>query len=133
MKHIKPYGKFTDVQYQLFENIDLHETLNDILLPIGDMGYDISVTEDDHFQVIIGVVKFDDKPLLITDSVKEEFMRMKDYLESEGYASITVLHQLATPGNISSTDVKEFDDFMKFESWQKVKIQMLLFVAKKEL
>lgn len=60
-------------------------------------------------------------------------MRMKDYLESEGYASITVIYQLATPGNISSTDVKEFDDFMKYQSWQKVKIQSLLFVAKKEL
>ena len=41
--------------------------------------------------------------------------------------------QLATPGNISSTDVKEFDDFMKYQSWQKVKIQSLLFVVKKEI
>jgi hypothetical protein len=32
---------------------------------------------------------------------------------------------------ISSRDIKEFDDFMKYEPWQKVKIQNLLFVAKK--
>jgi hypothetical protein len=30
----------------------------------------------------------------------------------------------------SGREIKEFDSFMKYESWQKVKIQNLLFVAK---
>jgi len=115
---------------------DVIENVKDILLPISDMGYEISVDEGYESQLlllkvlIIRVVSWGDRSLLITDEVKEEFMRMKDYLESEGYNSIEVLYHLTTPGSTSSRDIKEFDDFMKFESWQKVKIQNLLFVAK---
>jgi hypothetical protein len=111
---------------------DVIQTIKDILLPISDMGYDISIIEDkaNFPQFVIRVVSWGDQSLLITDEVKEEFMRMKDYLQSEGYNSIEVLYHLATPGSNTSRDIKEFDDFMKFESWQKVKIQNLLFVAK---
>ena len=121
--------------YKLFESYegDIKQVIKDILLPISDMGYDISIIEDDKenfTQFVIRVVSWGDQSLLITDEVKEEFIRMKDYLESEGYNSIEVLYHLATPGSISSRDIKEFDDFMKYEPWQKVKIQNLLFVAK---
>jgi hypothetical protein len=111
---------------------DVIQTIKDILLPISDMGYDISIIEDkaNFPQFVIRVVSWGDQSLLITDEVKEEFMRMKDYLQSEGYNSIEVLYHLATPGSNTSRDIKEFDDFIKFESWQKVKIQNLLFVAK---
>jgi hypothetical protein len=127
MKHLK--------SYKLFESYegDIKQVIKDILLPISDMGYDISIIEDDKenfTQFVIRVVSWGDQSLLITDEVKEEFIRMKDYLESEGYNSIEVLYHLATPGSISSRDIKEFDDFMKYEPWQKVKIQNLLFVAK---
>lgn len=94
--------------------------------------------------MIIRVVTYVDEPLLITDEVKEEFMRMKDYLHSEGYNSIDALYYIATPGAISSREISsnkrsyylehlEFDRFMKYESWQKVKIQNLIFDAKKKL
>jgi hypothetical protein len=109
---------------------DIIENIKDILLPINDMGYEISVVVNDEPGLIIRVVSWTDESLLMTDEVKEEFIRMKDYLESEGYNSIEVLYHLATPGVVSSRDIKEFDDFMKIESWQKVKIQNLLFVAK---
>jgi hypothetical protein len=111
---------------------DVIQTIKDILLPISDMGYDISIIEDkaNFPQFVIRVVSWGDQSLLITDEVKEEFMRMKDYLQSEGYNSIEVLYHLATPGSNTSRDIKEFDNFMKYESWQKVKIQNLLFVAK---
>ena len=118
---------------------DIIENVKDILLPISDMGYEISVfqgplsTKDDESQLIIRVVSWGDQSLLITDEVKEEFIRMKDYLQSEGYNSIEVLYHIATPGTQSSRDIKKFDSFMKYESWQKVKIQNLLFVAKKTL
>jgi hypothetical protein len=118
---------------RLYENFDsdtIIQTVKDILLPLSDRGYDISVTGDNG-NLVIRVVSWVDQSLLITDEVKEEFMRMKDYLESEGYNSIEALYHLATPGVISSRDIKEFDDFMKFEPWQKVKIQNLLFVASK--
>lgn len=143
MKHLRTYGKFTDIHYKVFESNtdDIIENVKDILLPINDMGYDISVmgyeisvTEDeDQSQLIIRVVSWGDQSLLITDEVKDEFMRMKDYLQSEGYNSIEALYHIATPGTQSSREIKEFDSFMKYESWQKVKIQNLLFVAKKIL
>jgi len=126
--------------YKIFESKeDIIQTVKDILLPISDLDYSISVTESPHvfnssligYELIIRVVSWGDQSLLINDEVKEEFIRMKDYLKSEGYNSIEVLYHLATPGVISSRDIKEFDDFMKYEPWQKVKIQNLLFVAKK--
>jgi hypothetical protein len=117
--------------YKIFESKeDIIQTIKDILLPISDMGYEISVVENNK-EFVIRVVSWGDQSLLINDEVKEEFIRMKDYLESEGYNSIEVLYHLATPGVISSRDIKEFDDFMKYEPWQKVKIQNLLFVVKK--
>ena len=63
---------------------DVIQTVKDILLPINDMGYNISVTEY-RYELAIKVVSPLDKSLLMTDEVKEEFIRMKDYLESEGY------------------------------------------------
>jgi hypothetical protein len=130
--------------YKIFESKeDIIQTVKDILLPISDLDYTISVTESPlyhqdfntdsliGYQLIIRVVSWGDQSLLITDDIKQDFITMKDYLESEGYNSIEVLYHLATPGSISSRDIKEFDDFMKYEPWQKVKIQNLLFVAKK--
>jgi len=136
MKHISRFKRFSETLDESSSNesntSDIIQTIKDILLPISDMGYDISIIEDkaNFTQFVIRVVSWVDQSLLITDEVKEEFIRMKDYLESEGYNSIEVLYHLATPGSTSSRDVKEFDDFMKYKPWQKVKIQNLLFVAK---
>ena len=122
MRYLRKYNESS-------ENDSVKQTVKDILLPISDMNYDISVTGDNE-NLVIRVVSWGDQSLLINDEVKEEFMRMKDYLESEGFNSIEVLYHLETPGAISSRDIKEFGDFMKFEPWQGVKIQNLLFVAK---
>ncbi len=136
MKYLRRFKRFSETIDESLSNEsntdDVIQTIKDILLPISDMGYDISIIEDkaNFPQFVIRVVSWGDQSLLITDEVKEEFMRMKDYLQSEGYNSIEVLYHLATPGSNTSRDIKEFDDFMKFESWQKVKIQNLLFVAK---
>ena len=128
MKHLKRFNE---------SHTDIIQNVKDILLPINDMGYDISVNHyiinGDTNQLIIRVVTYVDEPLLITDEVKEEFMRMKDYLHSEGYNSIDALYYIATPGAMSSREIKEFDRFMKYESWQKVKIKNLIFDAKKEI
>jgi hypothetical protein len=132
MRYLRKYNESS-------ENDSVKQTVKDILLPISDMGYDISVTGDNE-NLVIRVVSWGDKPLLITDEVKEEFIRMKDYLQSEGYNSIQALYHpthhlvLKTDGvgimGNSGREIKEFDSFMKYESWQKVKIQNLLFVAK---
>ena len=130
MKHLR--------SYTLFESIDddLIQTVKDILLPINDMGYDISVNHyiinGDTNQLIIRVVTYVDKPLLITDEVKDEFMRMKDYLHSEGYYSIEANYYTrfnAVPDSPSNKEVKELDEFITVKD----NIVNLLFVAKKKL
>ena len=121
---------------------DIIENVKDILLPINDMGYDISVNHyiinGDTNQLIIRVVTYVDKPLLITDEVKEEFIRMKDYLHSEGYDSIKAKFYLEN----RSQDEKDIDDFINIHtrevppshiSYVKEPIVNLLFTAKKKL
>jgi|694.fasta_scaffold101715_6 hypothetical protein len=135
MKYLKRFSETLD-ESSINESHadDIILNVKDILLPISDMGYDISIIENNKenlTQFVIRVVSWGDQSLLITDEVKEEFIRMRDYLESEGYNSIEVLYHLATPGVIASRDIKKFDDFMKYEPWQKVKIQNLIFVATK--
>ena len=115
---------------------DIIENVKDILLPINDMGYDISVNHyiinGDTNQLIIRVVTYVDKPLLITDEVKEEFIRMKDYLNSEGYNSIEANYYTrfnAVPDSPSNKEVKELDEFINVKD----PIVNLLFVVKKKL
>ena len=68
---------------------DISQTIKDILLPINDMGYNIDAYEGyDSSQLVIRVVTWTNEPLLITDEIKDDFIRMKDYLQSEGYGSI---------------------------------------------
>jgi len=118
MKHLK--------SYKLFESSGdyIKGVIKDILLPISDMDYEISVTEDDKYQLIIRVVTWTDEPLLITDDVKEEFITMKDYLESEGYNSIIARYWF--PNSVSSS--KPFDYFINNVEGS---LSNLLFVAKK--
>lgn len=113
---------------------DVIENVKDILLPINDMGYNISVTEDeDNFQLIIRVVTYIDKPLLITDEIKEEFIRMKDYLvESEGYKSIEVrYHTTSQTGLKSGIDdfINRFETDIRF-GFKDLRVRNLLFIAK---
>ena len=68
---------------------DISQTIKDILLPLNDMGYNIDSYEgDDPSQLVIRVVTWTNVPLLITDEIKDDFFRMKEYLQSEGYDSV---------------------------------------------
>ena len=112
---------------------DVIQTVKDILLPISDMGYEISVDEGIYYkqfsdsELVIRVVTYVDKPLLITDEVKDEFIRMKDYLQSEGYNSIEA--QYYTVSKSGGKSVEELDKFITV----KEPIVNLLFNAKKIL
>jgi hypothetical protein len=109
---------------------DVIENVKDILLPINDMGYNISVTEY-RSELAIKVVSPLDKSLLMTDEVKEEFIRMKDYLESEGYDSIKVNFYMQNRRQ-NEKDINDFIDNVK-EPIFITPIVSLLFVAKKKL
>ena len=118
---------------------DVIQTVKDILLPISDMGYEISIVGDYGFEsggkagiqqyksLIIRVVTYVDKPLSITDEVKDEFMRMGDYLRSEGYNSIDA--QYYTVSKSGGKSVEDIDKFITV----KEPIVNLLFNAKKIL
>lgn len=126
MKYLKRFNESV-------ENVsdDVIQTVKDILLPISDMGYEISVSEDnkENFpQLIIRVVTFLNEPLLVNNEVKEEFIRMKDYLESEGFNSLMVYYLIDKPGMDRQT--VEFDDFINKIFQMSPAIKNLLFVAK---
>ena len=133
MKHLKRFNE---------SHTDIIQNVKDILLPINDMGYDISVNHyiinGDTNQLIIRVVTYVDEPLLITDEVKEEFIRMKDYLESEGYDSIKANFYTQN----RRQNEKDIDDFIDIHTrevppshilYVKESIVNLLFDAKKEI
>ena len=114
MKYLKKFN-------ESIKNIDddVIQTIKDILLPISDMGYEISVVEDNrqpfdreegHPQLIIRVVTFLNEPLLVNDEVKEEFIRMSEYLESEGFSTLMVHYLIDKPG--MNRQIVEFDDFI---------------------
>ena len=131
MKYLRKYDLFEVFKSSESNTDDVIQTVKDILLPISDMGYDISVNHyvinGDTNQLIIRVVTYVDKPLLITDEVKDEFIRMKDYLQSEGYNSIEA--QYYTVSKSGGKSVEEIDEFITV----KEPIVNLLFNAKKIL
>ena len=114
------------------------QTVKDILLPISDMGYEISVTDDVDFNgkltgIIIRVVSYTDPILKMDDGVKDEFIRMVDYLESEGFSSIEALY-VRTGSSYTDLGTKHNQmkiDFNEFISMEDCELRNLLFVAKK--
>lgn len=121
------------------------QTVKDILLPISDMGYDISVTKSPlyhqdfntdsliGYELAIRVVTYIDKSLVITDDIKQDFITMKDYLESEGFSSIEALY-VRTGSSYTDLGTKHNQmkiDFNEFISMEDCELRNLLFVAKK--
>ena len=120
------------------------QTVKEILLPISDMGHEISVaTNLDYFSdidlrteltgIIIRVVSYTDPILKMDDEVKDEFIRMVDYLESEGFSSIEALY-VRTGSSYTDLGTKHNQmkiDFNEFISMEDCELRNLLFVAKK--
>ena len=139
MKYLKRFSETLDESSSNESHTDIIQNVKDILLPISDMGYEISVNHYinvDTNQLIIRVVTYADKPLSITDEVKEEFIRMKDYLNSEGYDSIEAQYYTRDEYNNSFSSgkyLKQFDDFIDAFNSVKKPIVNLLFIANKKL
>ena len=149
MKYLKRFNEsviFTSVMIG-----EIKQTIKDILLPISDMGHEISVaTNLDYFSdidlrteltgIIIRVVSYTDPILKMDDGVKDEFIRMVDYLESEGFSSIEALY-VRTGSSYTDLGTKTMKyvanhnqmkiDFNEFISMEDCELQNLLFVAKK--
>jgi hypothetical protein len=133
MKYLKRFNESVDES-----NIDdIKQTIKDILLPISDMGYDISITEDPTYfaqtgKFYIRVVGYTDTALKVSDEVKDEFIRMKEYLESLGINSVKALYvKEPTPSSQIEVDFDEFIgiDFSHYPL-NSSKLRNLLFVVK---
>ena len=127
MKYLKRFNESVD-------NIDeIKQTIEDILLPISDMGYQINVTNYVNYEEVqIRVVGYTDTPLKMNDEVKDEFIRMKEYLESLGINSVKALYvKQPTPSPQIEVDFDEFIgiDFSHYPL-NSSKLRSLLFVAK---
>jgi hypothetical protein len=115
---------------------DIIQTIKDILLTLSDLDYTISVTQNNlyrrdfnidsliGYEFIIRIVRYTDKPLVITDEIKEDFITMNDYLESEGFTSIKAHYVRELFTNSADSQIQEnFVDFIKsIESWAIKKI-----------
>jgi hypothetical protein len=132
--------------YKIFESKeDIIQTVKDILLPISDLDYSISVTKSPlyhqdfnmdsliGYELVIRVVTYIDKSLVITDDIKQDFITMKEYLESEGFSSIEALY-VRTGSSYTDLGTKHNQmkvDFNEFISMEDCELRNLLFVAKK--
>ena len=121
---------------------DIIQTIKDILLTLSDLDYTISVTQNNlyrgdfnidsliGYEFFIRIVRYTDKPLVMTDEIKDDFITMKDYLESEGFTSIEA-HYVRNDN--SNNRNREFDDFIKNMNLPGYSntLRNLLFTAKK--
>ena len=93
MKFIKSYKIFESQENETFQLLDV---LNDLLLPISDLGYNCSLFLPviQHWgpfykvpsKIIIRIVTYLDKnPLDVTKEIISDFDRINDYLESNGF------------------------------------------------
>jgi hypothetical protein len=125
MKYLKRFNESVDKS-----NIEeIKQTIREILLPISDMGYEISVTDDVDFNgeltgIIIRVVSYTDTPLKMNDEVTDEFIRMKEYLESSGFNSVESIYVR------EGSNYRFEEDFNEFIILEEVILRNLIFVAK---
>ena len=151
MKHIKKFNEVNLNQYPIGSvnelNIgDVIKTIRDILLPIADIGYDIGIDTMNGSTfglgvkgtLIIRIVRYGDPLLELNDEVKDEFIRMNDYLEDLGgrvkalyipesasYHDYDYFHDPTEDYEAGRREVP-FNDFIKVED---CKLRNLLFVA----
>jgi hypothetical protein len=128
MKYLKRFNESVDKS-----NIEeIKQTIREILLPISDMDYEVSVTDDVDYSgeltgIIIRVVSsvaFADPPLKMEDEVKDEFIRMNDYLESSGFNSVKAIYVR------EGSNYRFEEDFNEFIILEEVILRNLQFVAK---
>lgn len=129
MKYLKRFNESVDES-----NIDdINQTIKDILLPISDMGYDIGITDNRNIEdstyfirtgkFYIRVVNYTDDPLKMNDEVKDDFIRMKEYLDSLGITAKALYVKEPTPSPHIEVD---FDEFINMDC----KLRNLIFVVK---
>ena len=150
MKYLNSYKLFESTQERVADKIieveEIKQTIKDILLPVSDLGYDISVTDNtldsgpfykSPNEFIIRVVRYGDKGLSINEDVNYEFDRMNYYLESLGFeVSVKYVYDSGRVASINKmVSEKKYNDFSKIiesmlNDGRILMVSNLLFVAK---
>jgi len=136
MRYLKRYKVFESTEIK--EVDDIKEMIMDILLPISDLGYNISVNDNSDFGITFGliggieftirVVIYTDKPLKIDEDVKGEFDRMVYYLKSIGINNISVNY---VKRNSTLNCSRSYDKFMdEVKEDPEFSVRNLLFIAR---
>lgn len=125
------------VSNKIKEVDDIKEMIMDILLPISDLGYNISITDNaidrgpiykSPTEFTIRVVIYTDKPLKIDEDVKGEFDRMVYYLKSIGINNISVNY---VKRNSTLNCSRSYDKFMdEVKEDPEFSVRNLLFIAR---
>jgi hypothetical protein len=129
MKHIKAYGKFTDVHYKIFESTEtnIKEDIKDIKLDINDILIGMKDDDDDIRFVVqelphpinrlsINIYYAEDPydvngkdKILDTNKYADELLRLNDYLEMNGYTFSTYNYPGVSYDEVTNDFNKIFD------------------------
>jgi hypothetical protein len=144
MRYLKLYESFnksfneSNIDVEKLEDILLN--VRDILLPISDMGYNIVVdgcfnTVANAPHITISVIGLESRSSLkMTDEVREEFIRMKEYLVSEGFGSIkaiyitsNVLRKSLYQNSATKNEHLFFEEFISLKGGEFKKLEFSIF------
>lgn len=100
MRYLRAYKESVKINYD-----NILQDIEDILLPIGDMGYNIKVEiirdykvmEYVPYHIFINVVDYGNEPLLFDDVVEDEFDRLFDYLKQNDIEINQVYYKKVEP------------------------------------
>jgi hypothetical protein len=86
----------------VLENVEydnILQDIDDILLPIRDLGYNIetSLIKDYEYFIFINIIDYDNEPLIFSEDVVEEFDRLYEYLTQNRIQINSVYYKKVEP------------------------------------
>lgn len=101
MRYLEKY-KIFNINILKLENANydsILQDIEDILLPIGDLGYNIKtkLVKDYEYIIFINIVDYDNEPLLFNKDVEYEFDRLYEYLTQNELQIHTVYYKKLEP------------------------------------
>lgn len=116
MRYIKSFNESKD----FLTYTEIIEEIKEILLPISDLGYDISVDmnkDNDTNRIYVRVVRYGDPTLVWNKEIEEEFNRLKEFSLENGFKLSKVYYVTEEPDgrvfNRNDRKIISYDQFLK--------------------
>lgn len=116
MKYLKSFNESNN----FLTYTEFMEQIKEVLLPISDLGYDISVemTKDtDTNRIYVRVVRYDEPPLKWNKEIEEEFDRLRDFTKEDGFEISKVYYVVEEADgrvfNRSDRTIVSYDTFLE--------------------